>query len=268
VKRLHVCRGTFVYDTRAMALLERDWTNVLFSPLPYAPAGSWVARDMRSGLPFADGEFELAYANHVVEHLTPAEALAFAAELRRVVAPGGFVRVSAPDLEAAARRYIEELDEATRDDSPQARRRHHWATILLIDQMVRDRSGGLLLEELRSPDADELRERGGRVVDSWGSHPLASQPGARSLRGTAYAVGRRLRSARLGRDPRRTLEAHRWMWDRITLPELLADAGFADCEAVTFDRSRLPGWEQYDFDRTGNGAYELEPSVYVEGRNP
>lgn len=269
MRRLHVCRGTFAFDAPSQELLERDWTNVLFTRLPYPRMGSWVACDVRSGLPFAHGSFDMAYVNHVVEHLTLAEAAAFAAEVRRVLAPGGVIRVSTPDLEVAARRYLERLEDVTRAGSSQALRRHHWGTILLIDQLVRERSGGLLLEELRSPDAEELREQGGRVAGAWVSDaPPDRRPSPRSLRVLAYAVARRIRRARIGHDPRRTLEAHRWMWDRISLRGLLADAGFVESEPVAYDASRLPGWKDYDFDRSGNGAYDLEPSIYVEAKNP
>ena len=40
--------------------------------------------DAASGLPFADGEFDLAYCYSVIEHVPPARRAAFAAELRRV----------------------------------------------------------------------------------------------------------------------------------------------------------------------------------------
>ncbi len=56
------------------------------------------------------------------------------------------------------------------------------------------------------------------------------------------------------------------MWDRLSLGRLLSEAGFAECREVAFDRSSIPGWERWDFDRSGSGSYALEPSVYVEAR--
>src|SRR5688500_11008177 len=46
--------------------------------------GPFVQADVLGGLPFADGEFDLAYCSSVIEHIAPADRAAFAAELRRV----------------------------------------------------------------------------------------------------------------------------------------------------------------------------------------
>jgi cyclopropane fatty-acyl-phospholipid synthase-like methyltransferase len=42
-----------------------------------------------SDMPFADGSFDVVTAVHVFEHLRPEEAAATAAEIERVLAPGG-----------------------------------------------------------------------------------------------------------------------------------------------------------------------------------
>jgi SAM-dependent methyltransferase len=56
--------------------------------------GPFVQADATRRLPFADGEFDLAYSNSVVEHLPPPTREAFAAELRRV-ARGWWVQTPA-----------------------------------------------------------------------------------------------------------------------------------------------------------------------------
>jgi SAM-dependent methyltransferase len=60
-----------------------DITGVDISPQPAYP-GPFVQADAASGLPFADGEFDLVYCSSVIEHVPPARRGAFAAELRRV----------------------------------------------------------------------------------------------------------------------------------------------------------------------------------------
>ena len=46
--------------------------------------GPFVCADAARGLPFADGEFDLAYCSSVVEHVPRERRAAFAAEIRRV----------------------------------------------------------------------------------------------------------------------------------------------------------------------------------------
>jgi SAM-dependent methyltransferase len=70
-----------------------DITGVDIADCPGYP-GPFVRADPAAGLPFEDGEFDLAYCSSVVEHVAPPRRAAFAAELRRV-ARGWFVQTPA-----------------------------------------------------------------------------------------------------------------------------------------------------------------------------
>jgi SAM-dependent methyltransferase len=70
-----------------------DITGVDRSPRPDYP-GPFVQADVLDGLPFGDGEFDLAYCSSVVEHVAPRDREAFARELRRV-ARGWYVQTPA-----------------------------------------------------------------------------------------------------------------------------------------------------------------------------
>ena len=70
-----------------------DITGVDVAPRPDYP-GPFVQADVLAGLPFADGEFDLAYCSSVIEHVEPAQRPAFARELRRV-ARGWYVQTPA-----------------------------------------------------------------------------------------------------------------------------------------------------------------------------
>ena len=72
---------------------ELDVTGVDRLPKPEYP-GRFVQADVTSHLPFADGEFDLAYSSSLIEHLSPPDREAFAAEVRRV-ARGWFVQTPA-----------------------------------------------------------------------------------------------------------------------------------------------------------------------------
>jgi SAM-dependent methyltransferase len=72
---------------------DLDVTGVDRLPKPEYP-GPFVQADVTARLPFADGEFDLAYSSSLVEHLPPAARPAFAAELQRV-ARGWYVQTPA-----------------------------------------------------------------------------------------------------------------------------------------------------------------------------
>jgi SAM-dependent methyltransferase len=61
-------------------------------------------------IPCADGAAAAVYSSHMIEHLDRAEARAFLAEVRRVLRPGGVVRLAAPDLSVKIRDYLETRD--------------------------------------------------------------------------------------------------------------------------------------------------------------
>lgn len=71
--------------------------------------GGWLATNLRAPLPFADASADWVFSCHVLEHLAyPAGALALLREVRRVLRPGGVVRLVVPDMHAYARAYVDQ----------------------------------------------------------------------------------------------------------------------------------------------------------------
>jgi predicted SAM-dependent methyltransferase len=66
-------------------------------------ADYFVNLSIADELPFEDDCLDWVYAEHLIEHVTFASAVGWLREVRRVVAPGGLVRVTTPDL----RKYLE-----------------------------------------------------------------------------------------------------------------------------------------------------------------
>ena len=62
--------------------------------------------DATSRIPCASGSVSAVYSSHMIEHLDRREARAFLAEVRRVLRPGGVVRVAAPDIARLVRDYL------------------------------------------------------------------------------------------------------------------------------------------------------------------
>jgi SAM-dependent methyltransferase len=61
-------------------------------------------------IPCPDAAAEVVYSAHMIEHLDRGEARRFLAEVRRVLRPGGIVRLAAPDLGLLVDDYLSARD--------------------------------------------------------------------------------------------------------------------------------------------------------------
>lgn len=90
------------------------WVNIDVHPAP-------LALNVLAGLPFGDGSASHVFVSHLLEHLYfPRDVQPFLAELRRVLAPGGRVRIVVPDVEQCIAAY------AANDRTFFASRRETW----------------------------------------------------------------------------------------------------------------------------------------------
>jgi SAM-dependent methyltransferase len=79
-----------------------------FVNLDRFPAGPGVLYwDFRRPLPLSDGSVWHIHCEHFIEHLERDEALALLVEFRRVLAPGGTLRLICPDAERYFRAYCD-----------------------------------------------------------------------------------------------------------------------------------------------------------------
>jgi predicted SAM-dependent methyltransferase len=70
--------------------------------------------DLQRRLPFADATFDGAFSEHVLEHFTEEDGQRLAAEVARVLKPGGVFRVVVPDGEFVMRSYFDDPEELVR----------------------------------------------------------------------------------------------------------------------------------------------------------
>lgn len=245
-----------------------DWTNV-----DLVPAGPDVmACDLRRPLPFEAGSFRAVYAAHVLEHLEPAEARRLLAEIHRLLAAGGIVRIVVPDLEGVARAYLSSLDRAATETTPEARWEHRWMTVELLDQLVRSGPGGLM-RRWWSCDPVPARELIETRLGQEAAAGMAAVAAARDTRGeppldpaaifTAEPPAPRAvaRYASLG-------ERHRWMYDRVSLADLLGECGFRDVDRRDAVGSRIPGFAAAGLDADDAGRPRKPDSLYMEAARP
>jgi predicted SAM-dependent methyltransferase len=75
------------------------WINLDIYPAPLSMNVMW-------GLPFSTGSARYVFVSHLLEHLYfPLDVQALLKEIRRVLAPGGIVRVVVPDIEQCIEAY-------------------------------------------------------------------------------------------------------------------------------------------------------------------
>src|SRR6266852_88962 len=133
-----------------------DWVNI-----DIAPNGKDViGHDLSTGIPLPDCSCDVVYHSHLLEHLRQPAALEFMRECRRVLKPGAILRVAVPDLERICRVYLEKLEQALEDD--RNRDDYDWIILELLDQAVREQSGGGMLSYLSQsplPNEDFVYER-------------------------------------------------------------------------------------------------------------
>lgn len=66
--------------------------------------------DATKRLPFPDGSLACVFAEHMIEHIDYWQGQALVREVRRVLRPGGVLRIATPDLVRLARLVCEPLD--------------------------------------------------------------------------------------------------------------------------------------------------------------
>lgn len=65
-----------------------------------------LVHDLTKPLPFEDNKVSVIYAAHVLEHLYLADAQRLLAECKRVLVPGGVIRLVVPDLQSMVKTYL------------------------------------------------------------------------------------------------------------------------------------------------------------------
>lgn len=266
-------------------LADPGWTNVDF----VSTGAHVIAHDLLQGIPFPEGTFDAVYHSHVLEHFRREDAKRFLGECRRVLVPGGTLRVVVPDLEQICRLYLVALEKAMAGD-PAWRRRYEWMMIELFDQAVRTTPGGEMERHLRSlepADREFILARIGGVGRAMASVGEAAPPGKadrgkprpwnRKAMSIVHAVRRSAAFLFLSRREKEALglglfrlggEIHQWMYDGYSLSERLAEAGFEGVRRCGARESSIPGWATCGLDVGPDGFEHAPNSAYMEGTRP
>jgi len=257
------------------------WTNIdRVSSSPEV-----LACDITKGLPFPIGCFDVVYHSHIIEHLSHQDALILIKECHRVLKVGGTIRVATPDLESMARAYLDRLEDA-KQHVPGGKEDHYWMTLELFDQMVRSFPGGEMGRFLRRPDlmnksfiisrigqeAKQFWEGNDSTVRRSFRHKMSFQKFS-SLARRAWleilatfvflGAGKSVRNAFHEGVFRSSGEIHRWLYDHVSMEQLLEAAGFISISVKAADESSIPDFNSYHLDVV-NGSVRKPDSLFME----
>ena len=258
---------------------HQDWINLdLMSGIPGV-----LKYDLRQGLPFDEGECDVIYHSHLLEHLTHEAGRRFLCDCFRALKPGGILRVVVPDLEEIVRVYLASLQQAEESGDLN---NLNWMRIELIDQMVRVNSGGAMKEYIGSsqlPNRDFVASRLGyelhaavsklshrkTLLDRLCQLPKKIHKLRRhlALMLVTMADGKTGYTALREGYFRQSGEVHRWMYDKVSLCHLLIDIGFCQATPCTAVGSRIPSFNQYELDAVA-GQTRKPDSLFVEAVKP
>jgi SAM-dependent methyltransferase len=261
------------------------WENIDF----HSSSASVKAWDLRKGIPYPDGSFDVVYHSHVLEHFPRIEGCALMRECCRVLKKGGVLRVAVPDLEGIARHYLQSFDQALAGSEAGAAN-HEWMTLELYDQAVRHKPGGEIQGHLASKLSNEAF-----ILERWGNEaraliaPHSAQPSTAAARNSFSKKLLRV-LLRLAKRPATVREVfirmllgseypllelgrfrvggsiHQWMYDRVSLAALFHSCGFSEICLRSAVASSVEGWSGFHLDTQPDGTVYKPDSLFLEGK--
>ncbi|MDH4316866.1 MAG: methyltransferase domain-containing protein, partial [Desulfobulbaceae bacterium] len=239
------------------------WINVDFT----ATGPGVVAHDLMQPLEFDDDTFDAVYHSHVLEHMPKRYAPVFLGECLRVLKPGGILRVVVPDLESAAQEYLQQLQKAKNGDQVEIARLE-YLTINLIDQMVRHRPGGELLNYWKQnpmPDEDfAVQVHGIEIVRALAVLRDPASSGSQRVMDKKFDYAIEYSAKPVGHF-RTSGESHLWMYDSVSLKQLLLGVGFSEVNIRRADESSIDGFNSFNLDILNDGSVAKPDSIFLEG---
>jgi len=224
--------------------------------------------DLRHELPFADGCFDAVYHSHLLEHFSKTTGAALLKECSRVLKLGGTIRIVVPDFEKLVRLYLYILEKAICGDH-EAQKRYDWIILEMIDQMVRTRPGGEMLEYWKQnpmPAEDFVIERcGSEVLNALSVLRNPSKTDREKGPGASPSPDKELDPKEIGQF-RLSGEVHQWVYDRYSLEALLKVAGFRNIRVCHASESEIPNYNSYFLDIEPDGSVRKPDSLIMEAR--
>jgi predicted SAM-dependent methyltransferase len=263
-----------------------DWNNIDI----VSHSKDVIEYDITKGIPFKEYTFEVVYHSHVIEHIPYNQVDGFIKDCYRILKPHGTIRIALPDLENIAKLYLQALQEVSENETPSNISKYHWMKLELLDQMVRNQSGGqmktYLLDDKTNKNLPFIKERVGFEA----AHILES--GQQTKKTLSYKIkkflglsfrskfrmikevlrdkivlsiilwGQAKRSYQIG-SFRTSGEMHQWMYDHYSIKKLLEEQGFKNVKITDAFTSRIPNWDSFQLDGKEGKVFKPD-SLFVE----
>lgn len=242
-----------------------------------------ISHNLLTSLPFNDGEVDVIYNSHFLEHFSLADAKRILSECYRILGNKGVIRIVVPDLENVCREYLYLLDHIDSDNNDQ---KYEWLIIELLDQFIRNNHGGMMKQYCKSTleSKDEfminyIHERTGEtlVVSQNNNNnkkklletleKISIAKFQRKLVDLYISFVKRLLPAYYREymiDNTVPGEKHKWMYDKYSLQLLLKEIGFSDIKFLDFKTSYIPNFTQDYLDINLDQKPYRQSSIYCE----
>lgn len=252
---------------------EAGWINADHNP----SAKDVMHVNLLKPLPFADDSFDVVYHSQFIEHLPGDRAMAFVRECRRILKPGGILRVVTPDLQNQAAEYLRNLQDLLKSpDDAEIRLRYEWIRHEMLDQLTRHQPGGEMVtfldrsgRQVRPYLWQRMGRSGHNLVPPEAVESASWKTFLRVMRSLARAcVGRMTPVALSVGRFRLSGESHLCMYDEYLLARLLHEAGFVQIGKVGAKESRIPQWNRTLLDCDEQGHPDGEVSLFMEAVKP
>jgi predicted SAM-dependent methyltransferase len=249
-------------------IYHKDWINI-----DYTSNSSFVKEhNILSGIPFDNDTIDFVYHSHILEHLSKKQGEKFILECYRVLKKEGVIRVVIPDLRTITSEYLNAIEKYNNNPNKETEENYRWSVIELIDQMVRDESGGEMLKYWCNGNITNyatLEKRTGLKKSDLNKFSLSNNqyklsPKDRVIRfilkliGISWIEFEMLKFYKIG-------ERHKWMYDSISISILLSQSGFRNITIQSGKTSYVKDWEKYSsLDVSSENRLRKPDSLIIE----
>jgi hypothetical protein len=183
----------------------------------------------------------------------------------------GIIRIVVPNLHQVVLEYLNAFDNYKSSPSEISKADFDWASIELLDQMVREESGGEMLKYLQQENILNTFTITKRIGKSFlGLNKKTTQKSKEKTNLNDFVKKNLLKLIGINWNEyqflkfRRIGENHKWMYDELSLSYLLKKNGFNKITIQSGDTSMLENWEDHSSLDMQDNSLRKPDSIIIE----